>query len=371
MVKAISFAVLVTLIIAVGIVFLMVMQQFLLPLFLAVLLVIMFRPLHEWFLAKVNYRPHVAAGLTTASIVFLVLVPLNTITIVGGLQLTSLMRSQDPKVLVEDFQQKASALTDRARKLAVRFDIDIPPDKQIAADVAHSIKESIAPLAVQTTQWIGSLLFGLVIMIISVYFFFADGPDMLDAIVRLTPMENQHVTKLLEEFDKISRAVVLATVLAALGQGLLAGIGYLLTGIPNLMLLTAITILMALVPFIGSTVVWVPCVLWLYFMEARTGAALFLMGWCIIVVGNADNFIKPYVLQGKSSLHPLLAFLSVIGGVQTLGPIGIFVGPMVVAFFHTLLVLLRQGLITMEQTGPNNPQNGKNSPGVAVVVGPN
>jgi predicted PurR-regulated permease PerM len=318
----------------------------------------------------VRYRPHVAAGLTTASILILVLAPLTSLTVIGGLQATTLVRSQDPEALVKDLQQKATALTNQARQWAEHFDIHIPPDKQIASDMAQWLKNSLAPVALLTTQWIGSLLFGMAITIISVYFFFADGAAMIDAIVQLTPMENEYIVKLLEEFDKISRAVVLATLLAALGQGVLASFAYLVTGIPNIVLLSAITTLMAMVPFIGSASIWLPCAAWLYFMEARTGAALFLVGWGVLVISNADNFIKPYVLQGRSSLHPLLAFLSVIGGVQVLGPIGIFVGPMAVAILHTLLVLLRQQLGTMEESSRVALANQENPPGVAVAVRP-
>lgn len=355
MAKTLSFVVLVTLIVLVGAVFFAVMQQFLLPLFLAILLVIMFRPLHEWIGKKFPQRPHTVAALTTLAIVAIVLLPLMVIFLQAGMEAVAVAQSADPDELVAEFQKQGANMTGWFRNWAKRLGVDIPPDGEIARDAAAWIKNAIAPAAVRTTQFLLSFVFGLVIMLVSMYFFFADGPEMIEAIVRLTPMEPEYVRHLLNEFDKVSRAVVLATLLGALVQGILAGLAYLLVGMPHLFLLTAVTALMALVPFVGATAIWAPSALWLYFVEGRPGAAIFLAVWGIAVVGMADNLIKPYVLKGQSNLHPLLALLSVIGGVQVLGPIGIFVGPMVVTFLYALLVLLQQELKTLETPQKSPP----------------
>jgi hypothetical protein len=100
--------------------------------------------------------------------------------------------------------------------------------------------------------------------------------------------------------------------------------------------------LLAMVPFVGATAVWLPVALWIFFVEERTGAAIFLAVYGVAVISMADNVIKPIVLHGRSNLHPLLALLSVLGGVKALGPIGIFVGPMVVSFLYALLNMFQE-----------------------------
>ena len=95
--------------------------------------------------------------------------------------------------------------------------------------------------------------------------------------------------------------------------------------------------------------VWVPACLWLHFYHGSTVTAVLLAIYCGAIVSMADNVIKPMVLHGRSNLHPLLALLSVLGGVQALGPIGIFVGPMVVAFLQTLLNMLQTELDAMSK----------------------
>jgi hypothetical protein len=104
------------------------------------------------------------------------------------------------------------------------------------------------------------------------------------------------------------------------------------------------------VPFAGAVAVWVPVCLYLYFYQGHTVAAVGLALYGGIIVSQADNVIKPYVLHGQSNLHPLLALLSVLGGVQALGPIGILVGPMVVVFLQVLLRLVQREMSSIDKT---------------------
>jgi uncharacterized protein YqgC (DUF456 family) len=137
-------------------------------------------------------------------------------------------------------------------------------------------------------------------------------------------------------------------------QGLTAGLGYFMVGTDYLVLLIMLTTVFSMVPFVGPAVVWVPFCLYLALYEERYLAAGLLATWGVLVVGTVDNVVKAFVLHGQSQLHPLLALLSVLGGVQTLGPIGIVVGPMVVTMLQTLLSILQRELVHFEgQDFPN------------------
>jgi predicted PurR-regulated permease PerM len=102
-----------------------------------------------------------------------------------------------------------------------------------------------------------------------------------------------------------------------------------------------------MVPFVGAAAIWVPLCAYLYFAMGHTIAAIVLAIYCATFVSLSDNLIKPLVLHGQANLHPLLALLSVIGGVQALGPIGILVGPMLVAFLQALLQMLNKELLLL------------------------
>jgi predicted PurR-regulated permease PerM len=199
---------------------------------------------------------------------------------------------------------------------------------------------------------LGELLLGFLIMTISLYYFLADGDEMIIGVGKLLPLEISNQQRLLDEFGSISRAVAAATLLSALAQGLLAGIGYYFAGIPSVFLLTMLTILAGMIPFVGAAAVWIPVALWLFFFAERTLAAILLAVWGGAVVSMVDNLVKPLVLHGQSNLHPLLALLSVLGGVQALGPIGIFVGPMAVVFLQTGLKMLNLEIGKFSTTSP-------------------
>ena len=226
-----------------------------------------------------------------------------------------------------------------------------PSDGEFAQLLSKS-RETLQPRFVKFTSVTGTILIktaiGLVILVIAVYFFLIDGSSMMRTLMRLSPLDDNYELQLLSKFDKTSRAVVLATLSSAVIQGLLAALAFWFFGLKSVVLLFLATCLMALIPFLGAASVWVPCALYLGAVEQNWWSALFLGIYGALVVSSIDNVIKAYVLHDHSQLHPLFALLSVLGGVQVFGPIGILVGPMVVVFLQTLLEILNHELTTEE-----------------------
>ncbi len=477
--RLVSLAVLVAVIVLVGALFYKVMVGFLVPVFLAAVLVVVFRPLHRWVLNQSGNREHVAAGLTTFLILLCVLFPAGFVLTTAAIQGTSLvgevnetsvklfldrLRSkvglQYPhageikkvKKDVTEIQSAAATFSDiedaktkletsvkrvraelaelRSRVLkdneknssfvdsfdamnkslvlleppfeasvaepvidplapisepdssatprqiditelqervidfgrkwrtlretllggtttAFLIEISNPTDQEIR-DLFKGAFEYIQPKLLSfggaTGAFVLRLVIGSAVLIVSLYFFLYDGPSMVRAVMQLSPMDNRYEQQLLMEFDRISRAIVLATILSAIVQGLTAGIGYYVVGMPSLVFLVLLTTMCALIPFVGPALVWVPVCLYLGIYEDRLIPAILLAVWGLLVVATVDNVVKMFVLHGQSQLHPLLALLSVLGGVQALGPVGIVVGPMAVVLLQTLLGILQHEL---------------------------
>lgn len=223
-----------------------------------------------------------------------------------------------------------------------------PSDDDIHAGLSRTrayLQSQLPNLASATTEFVFHIAFGLVVLVISIFFFMLDGPTMTRTMMRLSPLDDKYEEQLLIEFDRTSRAVVLATILSALTQGVLAALGYYVAGMDSVVLLFLITTFMALIPFLGATSVWLPCVLWIGFVDQNWSIAIALGLWGALVVSTIDNVIKVFILHGRSQLHPLLALLSVLGGIQVFGPIGLLVGPMIVVFLQTLLEMLHHELM--------------------------
>ncbi len=227
-----------------------------------------------------------------------------------------------------------------------------PSDEQVEQfrRAALSSAGPIMSFGGDTLALFAKIVFGIMIMVVSLFFFLAEGSRMLDAIVRVSPLEEHYVRELVSEFDRACRAIVSATLFSALIQGVLAGIGFYFAGLQtSVFLLMLLTMVLALVPFAGAAAVWIPVSLYLYFYQGEPVAAIGLALYGGVIVSQADNVIKPYVLHGQSNLHPLLALLSVLGGLQALGPIGILVGPMVVVFLQVLLRLVQREMSSIDK----------------------
>jgi len=364
MARVVSFVVLVVILLVIAGMFFMVMANFLLPMFLAVLLVIIFGPVHQWMLLKCKGRDRVAAGLTTGAILLILVVPMLLILLPAGIQAHKIyrmaageshplaaMNSDNGNSPALDITALSQTLASEVAEFAEnRFAVTLNTD-DLQAAINTKVKDWVAPAALGTTQFLGRTLIGLGVMILSLYYFLVDGPAMIRTIMRLSPLDDKYEQQLIDKFADTTRSVVLATLLSAFAQGILAGIGFYFAGLQFVALLTAAAMLFAMVPFIGTTIVWVPACLWLYWDPGHsTWSAVLLAAYCIAFVSMADNVIKPLVLHGRANLHPLLALLSVLGGVQALGPIGIFIGPMVVVFFYALLNMLHSELNTIEKT---------------------
>jgi len=213
-----------------------------------------------------------------------------------------------------------------------------------------------------SVAFIVKLLVGITILLVSLYFFLVDGPSMIRSLMELSPLDDRYEAELLAEFDQTSRAIVLATILSAVAQGLTAGLAYFFLGAPSAFLLTALTMVCALIPFVGTAIVWVPVALFMAIYQDRVPQAIGLAVYAVLIVGTIDNLIKMLILHGQRQLHPLLALLSVLGGIQALGPIGILIGPLAVTLLQTTLSIFRRELTELNSAAimPNQPTSQTN-----------
>jgi len=377
--RVVSFLVLLAVILLVGAVFFRVMAQFLVPLFLACVLLVVFQPLHRWLTDRLPKRPRLCALLTTVLILLAVLLPLTWLgwkaysefyallvppTEVAAQQEPSAVKPDTATDSPEPDQQVATNhLADRLTQFALdlrdtfeRYTHVKLNDEDLEA-VVRKATGLVGTAALGIVQTALGILVGLFIMVIALYYFLADGPAIIEALMRLSPLEKRHELELFARFVQVSRSVVLATLLSAAAQGVLAGAAYyfVLPSAAPIFLLTALTMVLAIVPFVGAAGTWVFVCAWVYLygermVDGQLGAdgnpikAIVLAVYCAVVVSGIDNVIKPLVLHGQSNLHPLLALMSVLGGVTVLGPVGILVGPMLVSFLQALLNMFHKEL---------------------------
>ncbi len=175
---------------------------------------------------------------------------------------------------------------------------------------------------------------------LSLFFFYRDGPTILQQVSKALEMViGPRVHLYLDTISETTRAVVYGVGLTAIAQALLAGVSYFVAGVPNPMVLTIVTFVLALIPF-GTPVAYGSVSLWL-FSQGQTVEAIGVMVWGVCIVSTSDNVIRPLVISGATQIPFLLIMFGVLGGIASFGLVGLFVGPVILA---VLLAIWREWL---------------------------
>lgn len=336
------YALLITAVLA-GVLFFRVMQPFLMPLLLGAVLSLLFRPFHEWCVQRLGGRRPIAAAFVTFCIFILCLVPLTASLILVTQQL---LTAGNELMAVDWHRQPVVADT---LKFISRY---VPEEhwktwSQPSDGAVESITMVLYERTLSLLVNIVGFIVGLSIVLLSVYYFLSEGPALVRAVQRVSPFKNEDEMQLFQEFDRVCRGVILASVVCALAQAVLAGIGFALLGVPNMWLLSGLTMFTSMIPFVGAAVVWIGVTIWLI-SQGEYGSATFLAIYGTVVISTFDNVIRAYVLHGSARLHPLIALISVLGAMQTMGLWGVFIGPLIAAFFYTLLKILHQRMRVLD-----------------------
>ena len=212
------------------------------------------------------------------------------------------------------------------------YTIDIPKTLiTITSYLNEYVIASTTELIKGTTKIISSFLFFL----LTLFYMFKDGDRFAKFIMRLTPLSNKYDRKLFKRFKEVSMSSVVSTLLVAIAQGFICGIGLLIVGLPAFFggVMAGV---FSLVPLLGTTLVWLPVALYL-FIIGKYFSGIFLILYGVFVIGLADNLLRPLLMKGKTEIHPLLILFSVLGGISLFGFTGIIFGPLVLSLLITFL----------------------------------
>ena len=180
-----------------------------------------------------------------------------------------------------------------------------------------------------------SALFSFILLLLTIFYFLKDGESWKETALRLSPLSKVADEKILTKLYQTINGVLRGYLLIALIQGILMGIGLTIFRVPNPAIWAVIAGIAAIIPPLGTAVVSVPAVIFL-FMTGHTGLAIGLLAWAVLIVGTGDNVLNPYIVGHKINVPPFLILFSVLGGISLLGPVGILIGPLTVSLLYTL-----------------------------------
>ena len=173
--------------------------------------------------------------------------------------------------------------------------------------------------------------------VMTTFFVLRHWPEILQRSERMLPLHPKHTRDVMWEFQKVGKEVFIGTMLTGFAQGVLAGIGYGIAGAPEVVLLAMLTAICSLVPAVGPLLVWVPVGVGLI-VTGHPGAGVFELLWGgLVVVGLSDYVIRPMLVGGHGHVPTLLTFISLFGGVEVFGLLGLIIGPVIAAVALALL----------------------------------
>jgi predicted PurR-regulated permease PerM len=315
------------------------------PVVWAALIGSLLAPLTARLSARMGNRPRVAAGLMTVGVVLLVLLPVIAIGGAVAAQASQLVGHIDTSAL-------------RSSELDLgRFPMLARPLHWLEATAGISLSEIETWLVTGARRLLevvassgGSVFLGAVgtlvnfiLMLFVLFFVLRDGPSFAEAVVRMLPIEPGLRGKLWRHLIDVTRAVFMGIGLTALVQGFLLGVGFAIAGLPSPLVFGVLGALFALVPMVGTAIIWLPAALWLA-LQGQPGYALFIAGWGIIAVGSVDNFLRPILISGRVEVPTLAVFIGVMGGLSAFGFVGLFLGPIVLGLLVALFRFTTEAL---------------------------
>jgi predicted PurR-regulated permease PerM len=180
------------------------------------------------------------------------------------------------------------------------------------------------------------ILADLALTLFVLFFFFRDGDGMVETSIQVLPVEAGRKKELVTYLDDVIRAVVVGTVLTAVVQGSLIGVAFWITGLPSPVVFGALAMVASFVPFVGTGLVVVPAVLYLW-AGGVVWKTVFMLVWGAVVAGSADNFLRPLLISGRARIGTLTVLFGVLGGLAAFGLIGLFLGPVVLSLVLSLI----------------------------------
>jgi predicted PurR-regulated permease PerM len=310
------------------------------PLLWAVLLGALLAPFNLRLSRRLGNRPRLSSAITTLLTVMLFLLPVGVIAGSVAAQAAQLLGKLDSQVptMSEVTALDLAHIPWLARPLEWLGQNTGITIAQVQGWLVAASKNVLQFLASSSGTFVlGALgtLVSFLLMLFVLFFVLRDGPELATKVVRMLPIEEQRRARLWQHLADVTRAVFMGIGLTALVQGTLVGVGFWIAGLPSPLVFGVVAALFALVPLVGTAIVWGPGTIFLA-LHGDYPHAIFLLLWGVIAVGMVDNFLRPLLISGRAEVPTLAVFIGVMGGLSSFGFIGLFLGPIVLGLLVAL-----------------------------------
>jgi predicted PurR-regulated permease PerM len=329
------------LLIAVTVAFVALLSGFFQPIFWAATIGILFLPVQHYLESKFAGRKSLAAVTAVILIFFTVLVPALVVAsavIQEAAQLFGQIQSGeiDPGAILRWLQRLTPRVTEWAH--GVGIDVDTLPEKLSAAALTGS--QFIASMALTAGQNVANFMVKFFLMLYLLFFVLRDGDMILEQIIHALPLGDERERALFAKFAEMARAVLKGTLVVGLVQGFLGGMMFWALGIEGAVFWGVLMGLLSFLPIVGASLVWGPAAVFLLASGAYIKAAILVFVGAVII-GLADNVLRPLLVGRDTRMPDYLILLSTLGGLTLFGISGFVIGPIIASLFLAVWVMFR------------------------------
>lgn len=310
----------------------------------AMFLAFLLYPVHVRLTRQLRGREQLSASLLIIATFILLIGPLTAMSAAFATQAGDLLQWAQ-EALAKQTRERFHALSDLpvigpgVQWLRDTFGIRSNQIQQWVSQGAQQLPQLLAGLGGHIFLGAINTVFGFIIMLFVLFFFIRDGRAIVALMRDLVPMQPVQREQLLEHVAAVTRAVVFGTGITALVQGAIVSLAFVFTGLSSPLVFGVIAAILALLPFGGTAFVWIPAA-FLLGSQHQWGAMITMLAMGA-ASSTADNILRPLLISGRAEVGTLTVFIGVLGGTAAFGPIGLFLGPVLLALIIALLDFAR------------------------------
>ena len=317
-------------------------RPFLSPVFLAVMIAIVFHPVHVRIRARIR-GSNAAALVSTILVLVVVIVPAVGLGVVVSQEMRALYLSLNERSAEQGGWNPylMHAMERFLSWVGQYINVSTLDVRGALLRWLEQISRFLLSWGAQVVSNIISFLVEAVVAFFTLFFLFREGGAMKQRAIAVLPLKSGQVERLFTGISDSIIANVYGCLAVGVAQGTLVSIAFLVLGLPSPVLWGVVTALFSLIPIIGSAAVWAPAVMILV-AGGHWWKGLILLGWGAGVVGQVDSLVRPYVIGQRAKMHTLLVFFALLGGVKAFGVMGLFIGPVVLSVTLVVLEMLQE-----------------------------
>lgn len=323
------------LVILISALFLTMIHQFLMAIFMAGLFSALVMPAHRLIAKKVGGRETLASILTILAIIFLVLTPLTLIITLIVAQAIEIGQSVTP--WVQTFINEPTIITNYIEKIP--FYQQILPYRDVIVQKAGELVGALSAFLIDSlssfTRITIGAIFSSIVMLYVMFYFLTMGNLLLEKILFFLPLDDFNERLLLNRFTSVTRATIKGTLIIGIMQGTICGIAFAIAGIEGPVFWGSVMAVMSIVPAFGTAIIWFPAMVILGLTGNFVGVIILLI-LCGLIAGNLDNIVRPRLVGKDTEMHDLFVLFGTLGGISMFSLLGIIIGPIVAALFITI-----------------------------------